>query len=112
MLRYEEDSLPRYSKDKSLGADDKRRIQLAEGWPAWRARCDRRGRKAPTGRVITTARAAGIATLECYSTLVAERFYSALGFRGLATITIPMPRLDRPGEFVQFPAVLMRCELG
>ena len=63
-------------------------------------------------QMLATARAAGIEQLECYSTLVAEHFYASLGFRTIATITVPMPRDDRSGEFVEFPAVLMRCALG
>jgi|SRR5690554_775043 len=63
-------------------------------------------------KMLTTARAAGVTHLECYSTLAAERFYASLGFRAREAITIPIPRLDRPGEFVEFPSVLMRCDLG
>ena len=61
--------------------------------------------------MIATARAAGIVQLECYSTLVAERFYASLGFRTIAAMTVPMPRLDRPGELIEFPSLLMRCQL-
>jgi N-acetylglutamate synthase-like GNAT family acetyltransferase len=62
-------------------------------------------------QTIATARAANINQLDCYSTLVAENFYASLGFRTVEAITVPMPRLDRPGEFVDFPSLLMRCEL-
>jgi N-acetylglutamate synthase-like GNAT family acetyltransferase len=68
--------------------------------------------RAIADEMLATARAAGIEQLECYSTLVAERFYASLGFRTIATITVPMPRMERPGEFVDFPSVLMRCELA
>jgi N-acetylglutamate synthase-like GNAT family acetyltransferase len=67
--------------------------------------------RAIANETLSTARAAGIEQLECYSTLAAETFYAALGFRTIATITVPMPRLDRPGTFVDFPSVLMSCEL-
>jgi GNAT superfamily N-acetyltransferase len=63
-------------------------------------------------QMIATARAAGIEQLECYSTLVAESFYASLGFTTIATITVPMPWIDRPGEFVDFPSRLMRAQLG
>jgi GNAT superfamily N-acetyltransferase len=62
-------------------------------------------------QTIATARAAGIGRLDCYSTLVAERFYASLGFRTIEAITVPMPHLDRPGEFIDFPSLLMRREL-
>jgi N-acetylglutamate synthase-like GNAT family acetyltransferase len=62
-------------------------------------------------QTLATARAADIVRLDCYSTLVAEEFYASLGFRTVEAMTVPMPRLDRPGTFVDFPALLMRCEL-
>jgi N-acetylglutamate synthase-like GNAT family acetyltransferase len=68
--------------------------------------------RAIASEMIATARAAEIEQLKCYSTLVAESFYASLGFRTIATITVPLPRVDRPGEFAEFPSVLMRCELA
>ncbi|HVH98988.1 MAG TPA: GNAT family N-acetyltransferase [Enhygromyxa sp.] len=62
--------------------------------------------------MLDSARAGGIEQLECYSTLVAEHFYASLGFRTIETITVPMPHGERHGEFVQFPAVLMRCPIA
>jgi GNAT superfamily N-acetyltransferase len=59
-------------------------------------------------QMIATAEAAGLERLDCYSTLVAERFYASLGFRTIEAITVAMPRLDRPGELVAFPALFMQ----
>ncbi|MFO7565976.1 MAG: GNAT family N-acetyltransferase [Enhygromyxa sp.] len=67
--------------------------------------------RAIAAETLASARAAGIVRLEAYSTLVAERFYAALGFQRIAPMSVPMPRLDRPGELVEFPALHMRCEL-
>jgi predicted N-acetyltransferase YhbS len=63
-------------------------------------------------QTLASARAAGIEQLECYSTLVAEKFYASLGFRTIGSMSSPMPRSDRPGELIEFPALLMRCELA
>ena len=49
-----------------------------------------------------SARAAGITRLECYSSLNAEMFYSALGFDRLRRIDIEI------GDRVSFPGILMR----
>src|SRR5690606_7489166 len=62
-------------------------------------------------RTIASARALEITELECYSTLSAERSQASLGFVTIESITVPMPRLDRPGELVDFPSVWMRLEL-
>jgi N-acetylglutamate synthase-like GNAT family acetyltransferase len=62
-------------------------------------------------RSFETARAAGIERLDCYSTLVAERFYEALGLRTIEAMSVAIPVLDRPGETVAFPSMLMRVEL-
>jgi N-acetylglutamate synthase-like GNAT family acetyltransferase len=67
--------------------------------------------RAIAAATIASARADRIELLECYSTRVAERFYAALGFRTITAMTVPMPCGDRH-EFVEFPALLMRCELG
>lgn len=67
--------------------------------------------RAIASRMFTTARDAGVERLECYSTLAAERFYLALGFRTSEAINVPIPRLDRPGEFIEFPSLLMRRDL-
>lgn len=55
--------------------------------------------------VFETARADGIETLECYSTLMAEAFYASLGFERLGDIDVPL----RPG--IGFPSVHMRRAL-
>jgi len=52
-----------------------------------------------------TARAGGITTLECYSTLMAVPFYASVGFDMLGDMSIPL----RPG--IDFPAVHMRRAL-
>lgn len=62
-------------------------------------------------RMIASAREHGIRQLECYSTLSAEQFYASLGFVNIAAITVPIPRTDRPGEFVEFPSLQMRLEV-
>lgn len=50
------------------------------------------------------ARSAGLWRLECYSSLNAEGFYAALGFRSIRQIEVPM------GQGVALPGVLMqRC---
>ena len=53
-------------------------------------------------RCIADAAAAGMAMLECYSTLGAERFYASGGF-----VSIDRVLVDMPGD-VRFPAVLMK----
>lgn len=50
----------------------------------------------------TGARSAGVTTFECYSSLNAEAFYSALGFERVRTINIEL------GDGVALPSVLMR----
>jgi N-acetylglutamate synthase-like GNAT family acetyltransferase len=62
-------------------------------------------------RSFTTARAAGIERLDCDATLVAERFYQSLGLRTVEATRVTIPVLDRPGEVVAFPSLLMRIEL-
>jgi GNAT superfamily N-acetyltransferase len=59
------------------------------------------------GRMIyacceTQARAAGVAVIECYASLNAERFYASLGFAVVGLVGIPL------GDGVTFPSVLMR----
>ena len=53
------------------------------------------------GAVLADARNAGVAQMECLSTLTAERFYASLGFVAQARVTVPL----RPG--IDFPAVAM-----
>ncbi|MEL7149977.1 MAG: GNAT family N-acetyltransferase [Pseudomonadota bacterium] len=55
--------------------------------------------------ILSSARDAGIKTLECYSTLMAVPFYASMGFRTLGDMSVPL----RPG--IDFPAVHMRCAL-
>lgn len=62
--------------------------------------------------MLATARAAAIHQLDCYSTLVAEHFYASLGFQTIAAMTVPMPHADRPGAFIEFPALLMRWRIA
>jgi GNAT superfamily N-acetyltransferase len=50
---------------------------------------------------FATAREAGIKALECWATYTAEPFYSAVGFRSLGPIQVPL----QPG--ITFPAVRM-----
>ena len=52
-------------------------------------------------RVIDRAREAGIARLDCQSTLTAVAFYSAMGFERVGPVLVPL----RPG--IDFPAVAM-----
>ncbi|MEL7344517.1 MAG: GNAT family N-acetyltransferase [Pseudomonadota bacterium] len=56
--------------------------------------------------VIADARAAGMTRLECMSTLTAEAFYQACGFRTLRDITVPLR------EGIAFPAKAMTMEIG
>jgi predicted N-acetyltransferase YhbS len=51
------------------------------------------------------AGAAGIKRFECYSSLNAERFYAALGFRAIRHMNVNM------GPGISFPAVLMEASL-
>lgn len=52
--------------------------------------------------IFTSARAAGISTLDCMSTRTAVPFYSAMGFADLGPIVISL------GPGISFPAVAMR----
>ncbi len=56
-------------------------------------------------RCVADARASGVRTFTCFSTLNAERFYRAFGFVAVAAIEVPM------GPTLKFPGVLMRLEL-
>lgn len=53
-------------------------------------------------RVLDTARAAGIAELECWSTRTAEPFYAAMGFATEGPMEVSL------APAVRFPAVRMR----
>ena len=55
-------------------------------------------------RVLRSARAAGVTTLHCQSTLTAEGFYGALGFTRRAGVDVRLP------TGVLFPAVQMRWD--
>lgn len=57
--------------------------------------------RALMGAVLADARGAGMAGMDCLSTLTAERFYASLGFRSLGPVTVPL----RPG--IDFPAIRM-----
>jgi N-acetylglutamate synthase-like GNAT family acetyltransferase len=56
-------------------------------------------------RCIADARAAGVHRLECYSSLVAEPFYDALGF------TFVEPLMVEMGPGISLPSVRMICGL-
>ena len=56
-------------------------------------------------RCAHDARRAGLARLECYSTLSAEPFYAALGFERVRHIEVAFP------SNVEFPGTLMQCWL-
>jgi N-acetylglutamate synthase-like GNAT family acetyltransferase len=51
------------------------------------------------------ASAAGIKRFECYSSLNAERFYAALGFRAIRHMDVVM------GRRISFPSILMEAAL-
>lgn len=57
-------------------------------------------------RSIDQARAAGISRLECYSSLVAVRFYEAVGFEVIGPWTVEL------GPGVTLPGCLMRREIA
>ena len=61
--------------------------------------------RALMARVIEDARGAGMARLDCFSTLMAVPFYAACGFDVVGERLIPLA----PG--IEFPAVLMRRRL-
>jgi N-acetylglutamate synthase-like GNAT family acetyltransferase len=56
-------------------------------------------------RCIAEARAAGVHRLECYSSLVAEPFYAALGFTFVERLMVEM------GPGITLPSVRMFCGL-
>jgi GNAT superfamily N-acetyltransferase len=56
-------------------------------------------------RCAADARAAGVRWFECYSSLVAEPFYGALGFVTVEPITIDM------GPGLAFPSIRMICPI-
>lgn len=59
-------------------------------------------------RSFAEAWARGVREFEAYSTLMAEPFYAALGLRRIRPFHLEIPVLDRPGETVAFPSILMR----
>lgn len=61
--------------------------------------------RALMGRVMQDARAAGIIWLDCLSTRTAVVFYSALGFRVLHPVEVPL------AAGIAFPAVRMLADL-
>jgi GNAT superfamily N-acetyltransferase len=62
--------------------------------------------RALMGRVMAEAAAAGFGIMECLSTRTAVPFYTAIGFRQLEAVEVPL----RPG--IVFPAVRMICDLA
>ncbi|MEM9549539.1 MAG: GNAT family N-acetyltransferase [Pseudomonadota bacterium] len=46
--------------------------------------------RAILGHTLTTARAAGIRRMECWSTYTAEAFYAAVGFKTVGDIDVPL----------------------
>lgn len=57
------------------------------------------------GRCLAEARAQGVKTLFCYSTLVAEGFYRASGFETIEPLKVTL------GPGAEFPSLLMKREL-
>jgi len=57
------------------------------------------------GRCETNARAAGVRLFECYASRNGEPFYTALGFRRIASIEVPM------GSDVAFPSLYMSRQI-
>lgn len=57
-------------------------------------------------RSLTQARDAGVAEMECWSTLTAHKFYQALGFVAEGPMQVPL----QPG--ISFPAIRMRLRLS
>jgi N-acetylglutamate synthase-like GNAT family acetyltransferase len=57
-------------------------------------------------RCVADARAAGVCTFECYSSIVAEAFYLALGFRTVESMKIAL------GENLTMPSVRMLCQIA
>jgi GNAT superfamily N-acetyltransferase len=60
----------------------------------------------PLTRCFADARPRGVRRLHCFSTLNAERFYRALGFRTVGPIDVPM------GPGLTCPGILMSRELA
>jgi len=70
--------------------------------PQW----SRRGiGRAILARCFRDARARGLTRLECYSSLVAEEFYRAMGFTAIRRIDIEL------NDQVTFPAIVMRRDI-
>jgi N-acetylglutamate synthase-like GNAT family acetyltransferase len=57
-------------------------------------------------QIISDARAGGVATLDCLSTLTAVAFYAACGFTSIGPIEVTL----RPG--ISFPAVRMQLRIA
>ncbi len=57
-------------------------------------------------RSIGDARSQGIHKLHCFSTLNAERFYRAAGFKTVGPIDLQL------GPSMTFPGILMGCEIA
>ena len=69
--------------------------------------CIRRGvGRALFERCVADAQPSGVRQFECYSSLVSERFYRALGFVRLEPITIAL------GPGITFPSIRMICSLA
>lgn len=62
--------------------------------------------RALMGAVLADARAAGMAGMDCLSTLTAERFYHSLGFRSQGPVLVAL----RAG--IDFPAVHMTLQFA
>ncbi len=56
-------------------------------------------------RCLAQAKASGVETLECYSTLNGETFYAALGFRSMGRIEVEM------ANGVKFPGIRMLARI-
>ena len=89
----------------SMGAPGKGAVTVGTGHVRhvvtdWRQQ--RRGiGRALMGAVLADAQGAGVARMECLSTLTAERFYASLGFVAQGPVMVPL----RPG--IDFPAIAM-----
>ena len=57
-------------------------------------------------RCVADARAAGVCTFECYSSIGAERFYRALGFSTVEPMTLAL------AENLTIPGVRMLCQIA
>ncbi len=60
----------------------------------------------PVRALCSHARVAGVCTFECYSSIMAEAFYRALGFRTVEPMEIAL------GGNLTIPSVRMLCQIA